>query len=124
MSFFSFVNFILACLLGSTSLFLTRPLNAQQEEVVDWREELRQIDDELKEAQDLRNRYLAEARRAEDQGMRWQFTQDQKMEAKRAFQIADAKKEAAQMLQARIDVLNARRTQILQEHPDVVERSS
>lgn len=118
MSFFYALRLILACLLGATGLSLGTALMAQEEQPVDWREELRQIDEEIKSAEDLRNRYLAAAARAEDQGMRWQFMQDQKQEAKRAFQRADEKKQAAKMLEARIDVLNARRSQILQEHPE------
>jgi hypothetical protein len=90
---------------------------AQQEQSVDWKEELRQIDEEVKRAQDLKDRYLFSARRAEDEGMRWQFMQNQKQEAKRAFQRAEDKRKAAAMLQTRIDILNARKAQILQEHP-------
>lgn len=112
------LNFIAACILGTTALFLTVPTIAQQERPADWREELKQIDAEIESAEDLKNRYLAAARRAEDQGMRWQFSQDQKQEAKRAFQRADEKKQAAQMLQKRIDALKARKAQILQEHPE------
>ena len=118
MSFLYSLNTILACILGTTTLFLTVPTIAQQDHPADWREELKQIDAEIESAEDLRNRYLAAARRAEDQGMRWQFTQDQKQEAKRAFQRADEKKQAAKMLQDRIDALNARKAQILQEHPE------
>jgi hypothetical protein len=121
------------CCLLIAAAFLSSPApasltaqNMQDEQPLDWREELRQIDAEIKEAEDLKNRYLAAARRAEDEGMRWQFMQNQKQEAKRAFQRADDKKEAARMLQARIDVLKARREQILQEHPEAndVQRSS
>lgn len=118
MSFLYSLNFIVACILGTTALFLTIPTIAQQERPEDWNEELKQIDAEIKSATDLKNRYLAAARRAEDQGLRWQFTQDQKQEAKRAFQRADEKKQAAKMLEARIDALNARKAQILQEHPE------
>jgi hypothetical protein len=91
----------------------------QQEEIIPgWKEELRQIDEEIKEATDLKNRYLAAARRAEDEGMRWQFMQNQKQEAKRAFQRAADKKKAAEMLDARIKVLQARRAQIMEEYPN------
>ena len=118
MSFLYSLNTILACILGTTALFLTQPAMAQQERPADWREELKQIDAEIKSAQDLKDRYLAAARRAEAQGQRWQFTQDQKQEAKRAFQRADEKKQAAKMLQDRIDALNAKKARILQEHPE------
>ena len=104
---------ILLCFGGT---FWTALLPAQEEP--DWRVELQQIDAEIKELTNEKNRYLAQARRLDDQGMRWQFQQNQKQEAKRAFEMADTKKQAAEMLQARIDALNARKTQILQEHPD------
>jgi cell fate (sporulation/competence/biofilm development) regulator YmcA (YheA/YmcA/DUF963 family) len=108
---------IATCLIGTTALFwMPNPLAEQNQAPIDWQQELRQIDSEIKQCEELRDRYLAEARRAEDQGMRWQFMQNQKQEAKRAFQRAEDKKQAAQMLQTRIDSLNARRTQILQEH--------
>jgi len=108
-----------ACIAGAGSLFWTSKQFAQEETQLDWRAELQQINAELKELRDEKNRYLAAARRYEDQGMRWQFQQNQKQEAKRAFEMADIKREAANRLQARIDVLNARKAQILQEHPEV-----
>jgi hypothetical protein len=114
------------CLTGTPAIFwMAQPL-AQEELSLDWREELKEIDEEIKRAEDLKNRYLAAARRAEDEGLRWQFMQNEKQEAKRAFQRAEDKKQAAQMLQARIDSLNARRAQIMQEHPEAndAERSS
>jgi DNA repair exonuclease SbcCD ATPase subunit len=119
MTFFYKAAPILACLLGASSLSLPRSLEAQELQSLDWREELREIDKEIKNAEDLRDRYIAAARRAEDQGMRWQFMQDQKQEAKRAFEKADEKKRAAKMLEVRIEALKAKRDQILQEHSEV-----
>ena len=116
-----YFTIILSCLVGIGSLFWIAKDYAQEEEVLDWRTELQQIDEEIKRAEDLKNRYLAAARRAEDEGMRWQFQQNQKQEAKRAYERADDKKQAAKMMQARIDVLNARKAQILQEHPEANE---
>jgi hypothetical protein len=117
---------MLSCLIGISAVFWTSKQNAQDEQPLDWREELKQIDEEIKQSEDLKNRYLAEARRAEDKGMSWQFQQDQKQEAKRAFERADQKKQAAEMMQARIDQLKARRAQILQEHKEAneLQRSS
>ena len=109
---------IAACLLGTTVLFWATNPHAHEEQALDWKQELKQIDDEIKRAEDLKDKYMAAARRAEDEGMRWQFMQNEKQEAKRAFQRAEDKKKAAQMLQARIDVLNARKAEILQEHPE------
>lgn len=116
--FWRYFAIILCCFIGSGNLFWLSKLHSQEEKPLDWREELKQIDDEIKRSEDLRDRYLSAARRAEDEGMRWQFQQNQKQEAKRAFQRADEKKQAAAMLQARIDGLKARKAQILQEHPE------
>lgn len=115
---------ILSCLVGIGALFWIS--DYAQEEVLDWQTELKQIDEEIKHAEDLKNRYLAAANRAEDEGMRWQFQQHQKQEAKRAYKRAEDKRHAAQMMQARIDALKARKMQILQEHPEAneLERSS
>jgi hypothetical protein len=104
---------------GCLGLFWTpAKAMAQEESPLDWRTELQQIHTELRQLEDEKNRYLAAARRAEDEGMRWQFQQNEKQEARRAFERADVKRQAAQMLQGRIDALNARKVQILQEHPE------
>lgn len=110
---------IFVCLMGGTAVFWIATTDAEDEQVLGWREELNQIDAEIKRAQDLKGRYLTEARRAEDQGMQWQRTQ--KQEAKRAYQRAEDKRQAAEMMQAHIDELKARRAQILQEHPEAYD---
>ncbi len=110
---------LLTSLFCTTALFWTlEPAAQDTEAVMGWQEELAQINEELEIAEDQRDLNLAAARRAEDQGMRWQFMQDQKQEAKRAFERAEDKKQVAAMYQARIDELNARKMQILQEHPE------
>jgi hypothetical protein len=81
-----------------------------------WKSELQQIDQELKELEDQKTGYLSTARRLDDKGMSWQ-SQDQTQEAKRAYQRADDYREAAKMLQPRIDALNEKKAKILQEHP-------
>lgn len=112
-----FMLIIAACLIGATALLYVQKLpSTELDQPMDWKEELKQIDNEIKVTEDQRDRYLAAARRAEDEGMRWQFMQNQKQEAKRAFQRAEDKKQAAAMLQGRIDALNARKAQILQEN--------
>ena len=119
------LHIILACLVGTSVLFFVvdRPVNATQstQSALGWREEIRQIDQEIKTSEELRDRHLAIARRAEDQGMRWQFTQNQKQEAKRAFQKADANKKEAALLQEQIDLLNKRKAQLLKDHPETNE---
>lgn len=119
MLFFAYLRLVVACCVGTAALFYVVEVLAQEATTsLDWRGELKEIDKELKEAEALRDKSLAEARREEDKGMRWQFMQNEKQEAKRAFEKADTKKQAAQMLQQRIDQLNARKAQLLKEHPE------
>lgn len=116
------LHIILACLVGTSVLFFVvdRSVNAAEaiQDALDWREELSLLDEEIEKSEDLKNRHLATARRAEDQGMRWQFMQNQKQEAKRAFERADANKREAALLQEQIDLLNKRKAQILKDHPE------
>lgn len=116
------LHIILACLVGTSVLFfiVEGQIQASQEDSasLDWREELRQIDEEIQKTEDLRDRHLATARRAEDQAMRWQFMQNQKQESKRAYERADANKREAALLQEQIDLLNKRKAQLLKDHPD------
>jgi hypothetical protein len=112
------LHIILACFVGTSVLFLVvdRPINAAQE-TLDYKAELQQINEEIKKCEDLRDRHLSAAARAQDQGMRWQFMQDQKQEAKRAFEREDANRKEAAALQNQIDLLNKRKAQILKEYP-------
>ena len=112
------LHIILACLVGTSVLFflIDQPVNANQISEENWKLELKEIDEEIKKCEDLRDRHLAAASRAEDQAIRWQFMQDQKQEAKRAFQKADDKRKEAALLQDQINVLNERKAQILKEH--------
>jgi predicted ribosome quality control (RQC) complex YloA/Tae2 family protein len=110
--------FFIVCIIGTGALFWMAEIHSQEGTQQNWQTELQQIDAEIRELQNEKNRFLSAARRYEHQGMRWQFQQSQTQEARRAFRMADIKREAANMVQARIDALNTRRAQILQEHPE------
>lgn len=76
-------------------------------------QQLEQIDEELKQLNDLKNRYKAAATRHEDEGIRWQFTQNQKQEAKRAFQRAEMERQMVNEIQIRIDYLEEQKALLL-----------
>ncbi len=92
----------------------------------DWQEELDQIDKENHQLKDLKNRYEASEVRHNNDGMRWQFQQNMKQESRRAFQQAELDREMQKQIQSRIDYLDARKAEILKEHPEAnaVQKSS
>ena len=105
------------CLLGN-SIPSSALEPVPDQEALTWEEELAQIDSEIEELSKMKEGYEGLAALHEDQGMRWQFMQNEKQEARRAFMKAEEEREIAQMLQERIDDLKARRAQILREHPE------
>jgi hypothetical protein len=80
-------------------------------------EQLQQTNGELKQLYDLKGRYKAAAARHEDEGNRWQFMQNQKQEAKRAYQRADMEREMVREIQVRIDYLEGQKADLLKQHP-------
>jgi hypothetical protein len=120
MLFFAYLRLVVLCCMGTAALFyVTEALAFEQTPPPDLKGELTEIDEELKKTENLRDKALAAARREEDKGMRWQFMQNEKQEAKRAFERADAKKQEAQVLQQKMDQLNARKAQLLKEHDTI-----
>ncbi len=97
---------------------------AADEEIPDWGQEVQQIDRELEQLKDLKNRYKASAARHEDEAIRWQFEQNLKQESRRAYRQAELDREMEQQIQSRIDYLQAKREQIVKEHPDAIKKSS
>ncbi len=92
----------------------------------DWQEELKQIDSELHELDDMKNKYKASAARHENDGLRWQSMQNLKQESRRAYQQADLDNEMVKQVQTRMDYLEARKAEILKKHPEAnaVKKSS
>ncbi len=81
-----------------------------------WQEQVYEIDQEIRQLEDRKIKTLGRANRLEDNAMRWQFMQDQKMEARRAYAQADAAREEARMIQMQIDLLERTKQKILLEH--------
>ncbi|MBS0605796.1 MAG: hypothetical protein KF898_07155 [Parachlamydiales bacterium] len=111
---------------ASLSVEAAEPENILAAEEADWQDELDQIDKETHQLKDLKNRYEASAARHDNNAMRWQFQQNMKQEARRAYQQAELDREMQKQIQARIDYLDARKAEILKEHPEAnaVQKSS
>lgn len=99
---------------SAPALYAEEPISPQQE--------LDHINRELKQLTDLKNKYKAAAVRHQDDGMRWQFMEDYKQEAKRAFQQADFELEMVQQIQVRINYLEKQKAELLKQHPDLAQK--
>lgn len=88
----------------------------QIETAKDWQEELKLIDTEIKQLEDLKTRYNASAARNQDNALRWQF--NQKQEAKRASKQADLDRQMVEQIQKRLDYLESKKAQILKDNPE------
>lgn len=103
---------------ASLSVEAAEPAYVAADKKVDWQEEIEQIDSETKQLKDLKGRYEASEARHNNNAMRWQFEQNMKQEARWAYQQAELDREMQKQIQARIDALDARRAEILKEHPE------
>ena len=79
-----------------------------------WREEIQIIDDAINQLSELRNRELAKATRAQNQGDRLQFNTQNLLDARRYWAEADSSREIADRAQKEIDRLEVRKSQIFQ----------
>lgn len=84
----------------------------------DAEQELSQIDSELDQLKDMKNKYKASEARNIDKATRWQFQQNMKQESKRAYQQADLDRQMQEQIQTRIDYLQNRKAEILKENPE------
>lgn len=98
-------------LMGSSAIALVKELPPDQ-----WQEELQTIDQAIDKLTDLRNKEIAKAARAQDQGDRLQFQSQNLMDARRAWQEADNSREIAARYQQEIDKLELRKQEILKQH--------
>lgn len=85
-----------------------------------WREEVNAIDQAVDVLTDLRNKELARAARAQDQGDRLQFQFPNLIDARRAWAEADKSRAIAARYQDEIDKLNERKKKILQQHGEAI----
>ncbi len=81
-------------------------------------QELDSINKEIEVLKDRRNMYLARAYNNDLNAERWQFESNRYLDARQAWNDADADREAARRIQLQIDALEKKREQILVQHPD------
>lgn len=78
-------------------------------------EQIKQIDAELAELKDLKEKYIGKATRFQDQGDRLQFYDDYVTEARRYWDLADCALEIADKIDQEIKMLQLQREKILKK---------
>lgn len=81
-----------------------------------WDQELKAIDQALEVLTELRNKELAKAAQAQNQGDRLQFQFPNLIDARRAWEQADKSRAIAARYQQEITKLHARKAKILRQH--------
>jgi len=81
-----------------------------------WQEEVTSIDKQIEQLQDLQDRYKSSAERNVNNAMRWQFQNENYLDARRAWDQAAQQKQKIREIQDQIDDLKKKRNQILKEH--------
>src|SRR5579863_3020181 len=81
----------------------------------DIQAQLKEIDDQIRELEDIKRGFLAKALRHDDQALRLQFTDRYYLEVKRHIELAEENRQAAAEVQKEIDRLKVRRRQILEQ---------
>lgn len=99
----------MVCWVGAIALVKEQP-------AVHWEEEVQTIDQTVEKLVDLRNKELANATWAQNQGDRLQFRSHDLIDARHYWNQADTSREIAQRYQQEIDKLESRRKFLLKEH--------
>lgn len=81
-----------------------------------WEDEIKEIDQQIEQLQQLQEQLRASAQRNVNNAMRWQFQQENYLDARRAWDKAAADKQKIQELQDQIGDLEKRKKKILEEH--------
>lgn len=79
-------------------------------------EEIKQIDAQIEQLEDLQDKLRSSAQRNINNAMRWQFQNENYLDARRAWDRAASDKQKIQELQDQIDDLKARKQKIMQEN--------
>ncbi len=103
---------LLACLCFS----LQGMALVKEQPSANWQQEVATIDQAVAKLTDLRNKELANAAWAQNQGDRLQFQSHNLSDARRYWNEADTSREIAARYQEEIDKLKARKAVILEEH--------
>ncbi len=83
---------------------------------VNWQDEVKEIDLQVEQLADLQGRYRSSFERNVNNAMRWQFQNQNYLDARRAWDKAAEDKQKIQELQDQIDDLEKRKKQILDKH--------
>lgn len=83
---------------------------------ISWQEEVKEIDVQVEQLKDLQDKYKSSVERNINNAMRWQFQNQNYLDARRAWDKAAADKQKIQELQDQIDDLEARKQKIHQKH--------
>ncbi|MDN3506663.1 MAG: hypothetical protein P0S96_05490 [Simkaniaceae bacterium] len=81
-----------------------------------WQDEVKQIDQQIENLQDLQDKLKSSATKKANKAMRWQFQNENYSDARRAWDQVAADKQKIQELQDQIDDLKAKKEKIIKEH--------
>jgi len=81
-----------------------------------WQDEVKQIDQQIENLQDLQGKLRSDAKKKANKAMRWQFQNENYSDARRAWDQVAAAKQKVQELQDQIDDLESKKQKILKEH--------
>ena len=81
-----------------------------------WKQEVQQIDEQIQELKDVQDRLRLSAEKKANDAMRWQFQNENYMDARRAWDQLALQKKQIEELQSQIDLLEARKEEILRKH--------
>jgi hypothetical protein len=99
----------LASLFGGELLSIVKELPPSQ-----WKQEVQNIDEAVVKLTDLRNKELARAAWAQNQGDRLQFQPNNLLDARRYWNEADVSRDIAARYQEEIDKLELRKKEVLE----------
>ena len=98
----------MVCFCGSVSALV------KEQPQKNWQQEVATIDQAVDKLTDLRNKELAKAAWAQNQGDRLQFQSHNLIDARRYWNSADTSREIAERYQLEIDKLEARKKALLE----------
>jgi hypothetical protein len=85
-------------------------------ELPKWKQEVKELEDEIDHLTNQRNLALAKATSYQNQGDRLQFNRNNLLDARLAWQQAELNREIAARIQQEIDILEEKRAKILKSH--------
>ncbi len=78
--------------------------------------QIAEIDDQIRDLEDIKRGYESRALRHDDQALRLQFNQEWNLEVRRHLELADENREKAAIVQKEIDHLKEKRKQLIERY--------